>query len=249
MIMARNTTTPAPRWLRTATWIAVVCALPFGMLYCGTADDAEGAAPADAASDTPTPLAWSDEEFLNADAAELAEEMLAELDIAAIRAEHGSLSAYLEEGLADLARDLREEVDRGDLAEETAERFSAVARELVDQLVARVDSRTLTEDEALNQFVYGFVRVFSVAVAREDGQITDEEAVRRIDALQRELRDRENGNREYAALSDETKETIEVIVRNFPIIRVKMLCDENGKCKSVDSLKIGREPRHDAAAQ
>ena len=39
MIVDPNTAT-APRWLRTATWIAVICALPLGMAYCGQPDAA-----------------------------------------------------------------------------------------------------------------------------------------------------------------------------------------------------------------
>ena len=28
----------APRWLRTAAWVAVICALPLGIVYCGRPD-------------------------------------------------------------------------------------------------------------------------------------------------------------------------------------------------------------------
>ena len=34
MIVEKDTAT-APRWLRTAAWIAVICALPLGIAYCG----------------------------------------------------------------------------------------------------------------------------------------------------------------------------------------------------------------------
>ena len=37
MIDESNTST-APRWLRTAAWIAVICALPLGIVYCGEPD-------------------------------------------------------------------------------------------------------------------------------------------------------------------------------------------------------------------
>ena len=55
MIVSTDTRSPAPRWLRAATWMAVICALPFGLVYCDrptaptaadeetTADPAEGA--------------------------------------------------------------------------------------------------------------------------------------------------------------------------------------------------------------
>ena len=102
MIMTRNTDAPAPRWLRVATWIAVVCVLPFGTLYCGSADEPERAPAEDAADAPPTPLAWSDEAFLNAEVAELADQMLAEIDIADITAEHGSLGAYFQESFAEM---------------------------------------------------------------------------------------------------------------------------------------------------
>ncbi len=291
MIMARNSTTPAPRWLRSATWIAVVCVLPFGMLYCGTADEPERAPIADDASEAPpTPLAWSDEEFLNAEVAELADRMLEEIDIAAITAEHGSLGAYFQESFADLRGELSAEVEAGNLSEGTAEQFAAVTEELVDQLISRVESRTLNEEEALNQFVHGFVRVLSVHFEMEDDRITDEEAGRRIESLRRELRERENGDREYAAMFDpeilrvlkeateelekmeaQAKEALRKKRQNehreyasalppppvliqydlpvFPIVKVKVLCDEKGDCKSVDSPKRRKDTRYDAAAQ
>ena len=34
MIVATDTRRPAPRWLRAATWMATLCALPFGLVYC-----------------------------------------------------------------------------------------------------------------------------------------------------------------------------------------------------------------------
>lgn len=37
MIVERNTAT-TPRWLRTMAWIAVICALPLGIVYCGQPD-------------------------------------------------------------------------------------------------------------------------------------------------------------------------------------------------------------------
>lgn len=37
MIDESNTST-TPRWLRTAAWIAVICALPLGIVYCGEPD-------------------------------------------------------------------------------------------------------------------------------------------------------------------------------------------------------------------
>ena len=198
MIMTRKTAAPAPRRLRVATWIGVVCVMPFGMLYCGSADEPERAPAEDTTEAPPTPLAWSDEAFLNAEAAELADQMLAEVDLAAITAEHGSLGAYFQESFAEMRGELDAEVEAGNMSEGTAEQFAAVTEELVDQLVARVDSRTLNEEEALNQFVHGFVRVLSVHFEMEDDRISDEEAGRRIEALRRELRERENENREYA---------------------------------------------------
>ena len=34
MIVSTDARSPAPRWLRAATWVAVLCALPFGLIYC-----------------------------------------------------------------------------------------------------------------------------------------------------------------------------------------------------------------------
>lgn len=281
MIMTPKTAAPAPRRLRVATWIAVVCVLPFGTLYCGSADGPERAVPAaDADEAPPTPLAWSDEDFLNAEVAELADQMLAEIDLDAIRAEHGSLGAYFQESFAEMRGELGAAVDAGALSEGTAAQFAAVTEDLVDHLISRVESRTLSEEEALNQFVYGFVRVLSVNVELESDRISDEEAGRRTEALRRELRERENGNREYAAMWDEIRETTTVFEAmfeamnerqgehreyasalpslpvlipvdrpSFPIIKVKVLCDENGNCKSVDSLRGMKEIRPHAAAE
>ena len=181
MIMTRRTAAPAPRRLRVATWIAVVCVLPLGTLYCGSADEPDRETPAgDADEAPPTPLAWSDEDFLNAEVAVLADQMLAEIDLDAIRAEHGSLGAYFQESFAEMRGELGAEVEAGNLSEGTAEQFAAVTEELVDQLISRVESRTLSEEEALNQFVYGFVKVLSVNVERESERISDEEAGRRM---------------------------------------------------------------------
>ena len=252
MIMIRKTAAPAPRRLRVATWIAVVCVLPFGMLYCGSADEAESAPAEDTTEAPPTPLAWSDEAFLNAEVAELADQMLAEVDLAAITAEHGSLGAYFQESFAEMRGELSAEVEAGNMSEGTAEQFAAVAEELVDQLVARVDSRTLNEEKALNQFVYGFVRVLSVHFEMEDDRITDEEAGRRIEALRRELRERENENREYAALTPQRRIApgVYTVSIRFPIptTTIKLICDPDGNCQSVDSLKRGKDTGRDAAA-
>lgn len=287
MIMTPKTAAPAPRRLRVATWIAVVCVLPFGTLYCGSADGPERAVPtADADVAPPTPLAWSDEDFLNAEMEELADQMLAEIDLDAIRAEHGSLGAYFQESFAEMRGELSAAVEAGALSEGTAAQFAAVTEDLVDHLISRVESRTLSEEEALNQFVYGFVRVLSVNVELESDRISDEEAGRRTEALRRELRERENEDREYAAMWDEIREITTVFEAMFeamnerqgehreyasaprptlPILRpappilirvvlprigpITMLCDENGNCKSVDSLRGKKEIRPHAAAE
>ena len=121
MIMTRKTAAPATRRLRVATWIAAVCVLPFGMLYCGSADEPERTPTEDATDAPPTPLAWSDEAFLNAEAAELADQMLAEIDFAAITAEHGSLGAFFQVSFAEMRGELSAEVEAGNMSEGTAE--------------------------------------------------------------------------------------------------------------------------------
>ncbi len=50
MTVDTNTST-TPRWLRTATWIAVICALPLGIVYCSQPDTA--AAPDGEATEAP----------------------------------------------------------------------------------------------------------------------------------------------------------------------------------------------------
>lgn len=249
MIMTPKTAAPSPRRLRIATWIAVACVLPLGTLYCGTADDPEGAVPADDEADAPpTPLAWSDEDFLNAEVAELADQMLAEIDLDAIRAEHGSLGAYFQQSFAEMRGELGAEVEAGNLSEGTAEQFAAATEELVDQLVSRVESRTLNEEEALNQFVYGFVRVLSVNVELENDRISDDEAGRRIEALRRELRERENEDREYAVLIDFDPEMLRLFIEATEALE-KMFCEESGDCKPVvDSLPGKKDIRPHAAA-
>ena len=37
-MIAEGNTANAPRWLRTAAWVAVICALPLGIVYCGQPD-------------------------------------------------------------------------------------------------------------------------------------------------------------------------------------------------------------------
>jgi len=45
MIVSTDSRRRAPRWLRTVTWVAMLCALPFGLIYCDwqTAVDEETA--------------------------------------------------------------------------------------------------------------------------------------------------------------------------------------------------------------
>lgn len=50
MIDGSNTST-TPRWLRTTAWIAVICALPLGIVYCSQPDTA--AAPDGEATEAP----------------------------------------------------------------------------------------------------------------------------------------------------------------------------------------------------
>ena len=237
MIMTGNHTGPAPRWLRTAIWIAVACVLPFGMLYCGSADQPDGAEAAeDADAAAPTPLAWSDEDFLNAQAEALADEMLAEIDLEAIRASHGTLAAYFEEGFSEMREELGAEVEAGEMSVATAEQFTGLTEELLDQLGSRVESRTLSEEEALSQFVYGMVRVLSVFFEMEDDRISDEEAGRRIEALRRELRARDQENREYASLEGQAP----VIERFTPPV-IRWIRDEDGKIVPIPPV-IERPP-------
>lgn len=57
MIVSTDTRSPAPRWLRAATWVALLCALPFGLIYCDRPEAAtepdEEAAAESVATDAP----------------------------------------------------------------------------------------------------------------------------------------------------------------------------------------------------
>ncbi|WP_428278173.1 hypothetical protein [Candidatus Palauibacter sp.] len=37
-MIAKSNTSTTPGWLRTAAWIAVICALPLGLVYCAQPD-------------------------------------------------------------------------------------------------------------------------------------------------------------------------------------------------------------------
>ena len=59
MIVSTDTRPPAPRWLRITGRVALLCALPFGLIYCERRVATDGAAP-----DTPEEVAAAVDEFL-----------------------------------------------------------------------------------------------------------------------------------------------------------------------------------------
>ncbi len=103
MIVSTDTRSPAPRWLRTASSLAVACALPFGLIYCDrptaieeetTMDPVEGAAP-----DTPDEVSAAVDEVvesLSHRAAQIQEILRELMESGRLSEERGrELSAYV----------------------------------------------------------------------------------------------------------------------------------------------------------
>ncbi|MDE2677535.1 MAG: M56 family metallopeptidase [Gemmatimonadota bacterium] len=139
MIVSTDTRSPAPRWLRAATWVAVLCALPFGLIYCDrpeapTEPDEDAAADL-AVLDAPRQPAEPAESDLDAVLSNREEEInrdiLQDVGSGALSLVHGlELSAYVAGAKAGLL------VSYGDLdlSEEEKQR-------LADTLSASVDRR------------------------------------------------------------------------------------------------------------
>ena len=103
MIVSTDTRSPAPRWLRAATWAAVLCALPFGLIYCDRAEptetDEETAAESvvpDAAQESQEPADTDLEELLSIREEEIRRDILQEVESGALSAIQGrELSVYV----------------------------------------------------------------------------------------------------------------------------------------------------------
>lgn len=115
MIVSTDTRPSTPRWLRTASRVAVVCALPFGLVYCDQrapteADDATTMDPArGTATDTPDRVSAAVGEYLE------------------------SLSHRGEE----LAERIREAVESGELSEQRGRELSELVTGAASGLLVR----------------------------------------------------------------------------------------------------------------
>ena len=104
MIVSTDTRSPAPGWLRAATWVAVLCALPFGLIYCDrpeapTEPDEETAAELvvlEGPQESPDPADTGLEELLSTREEEINQDILQEVESGALSAVQGrNLSAYV----------------------------------------------------------------------------------------------------------------------------------------------------------
>ena len=166
MIIENNTST-TPRWLRTGAWVAVICALPLGIVYCAqpdtpaAPDDAVMEAPAGAEANDAAQAGDTDDAsagqarrmervtaFRNdlgarVEAGEITREEAA-VEMAALRArmaavsEGGELISKLEQA-AESAGD-----DEGEASAAGAARFKAA----VEQVQAMLDAGEITEEQA-----------------------------------------------------------------------------------------------------
>ena len=103
MIVSTDTRAPAPRWLRATTWIAVLCALPFGLIYCDRpealteADEETATDPMlDAPRESLEPADTDFEALLSTREEEINQDILQEVESGALSATQGGvLSAYV----------------------------------------------------------------------------------------------------------------------------------------------------------
>ena len=104
MIVSTDPRSPAPRWLRAATWVAVLCTLPFGLIYCDRPDaptepDEETAAELvalDAPQESQEPSDTDLEELLSTREEEINQDILQEVESGALSPVQGrNLSGYV----------------------------------------------------------------------------------------------------------------------------------------------------------
>ena len=178
MIIEKSTPT-TPRWLRTAAWIAAICTLPLGIVYCSRPD---------------TPAALDEE---------AAEVLDAQADAAARAGDAGDESRDRGmERLNQLGRELRVQVEAGEITEEQARQRMTRARARMAQVEAvrreaaggeaagdRATERARTE--RLDQLG----RELRVQV--EAGKITEEQARQRMTRARARMAETrgERGNR------------------------------------------------------
>ena len=137
MIVSTDTRSPAPRRLRAATRVAVLCALPFGLIYCDrpeAATEPDEDAAADVVLDAPQELAESDlDAVLSNREEEITRDILQEVGSGALSVVQGlELSAYVAGAKAGLL------ISYGDLGLSREEK-----QRLADILSASVDRKRL----------------------------------------------------------------------------------------------------------
>lgn len=140
MIVSTDTRSPAPRWLRAATWVALLCALPFGLIYCdrpeaATEPDEEAAADVvvDAPQESPEPAESDLDAVLSNREEDINEDILQEVESGALSAVQGlEFSAYVAGAKAELL------ISYGDLDLSREEK-----QRLADILSASVDQKRL----------------------------------------------------------------------------------------------------------
>ena len=161
MIVSTDARSPAPRWLQAATWVAVLCALPFGLIYCDrpeapTEPDEEAAAESvvlDAPQESAEPAESDLDAVLSNREEEINQYILQEVESGALSVVQGlELSAYVagtkagllvSYGDLDLSRwenqrladRLSESVDRKRLPGGIAMRDSLLQRELIQSVL------------------------------------------------------------------------------------------------------------------
>lgn len=114
MIVSTRTRAPAPRWLRATGGVALLCALPLGLIYCDwatapmAADDEAGVDPVDGAA-----LVGTDESIVGADELRAAADAVARVERALSQRE-AALQEFIREGM-----------ESGDLTEEHGRELSA----------------------------------------------------------------------------------------------------------------------------
>ncbi len=141
MIVSTDTRSPAPRWLRAATWVAVLCALPFGLIYCdrpeaATEPEEETAADLvvlDAPQESPEPAESDLDAVLSNREEEINQGILQEVESGALGAVQGrEISAYVAGAKAGLL------ISYGDRDLSLPEK-----QRLADRLSASVDRKRL----------------------------------------------------------------------------------------------------------
>ena len=158
MIVSTDTRAPAPRWLRAATWVALLCALPFGLVYCDrpeapTATDAELVV-LDAPQESPEPADTDLEELLSSREEEINQDILQEVEAGALSAAQGGvLSVYVAGAKAGLlisfeGRDLSEAEKQAvaDRLSESVNRKKQPDR-IADSLMTREFIQAVTKDQ------------------------------------------------------------------------------------------------------